>query len=78
MKHIKILTAVAGLSLAAFLLSFVLGLAAMPLFVSTVVAWVALLSAHAYTPRRSFQPRLAPGAVRIPNYRRNASLPLAA
>jgi hypothetical protein len=59
MKLITILTAIAGLSLAAFALGLTFDHFEFPLFVLTFVAWFMLLTVHAYVPAsRSWQPRL--------------------
>ena len=60
MKLLTILTAIAGLSLAAFTLGLTFDHFEFPLFATTLAAWFLLLTVHAYAPtRRNWQPRLA-------------------
>jgi hypothetical protein len=60
MKLITILTSIAGLSLAVFLLGLTFDHFELPLFAFALAAWFTLLTVHAYLPaRRQFQPRRA-------------------
>ena len=76
MKLITILTSIAGLSLAAFVLGLTFDFFARPLFAIAIATWFVLLTVHAYVPaRRSWQP---PPAEVLARARRTAALPLAA